>query len=62
MKEIISGITSPFSWGDNEPTNAANFSTTDMICSYDFKDVGKNGGVYSDVDFCAQLVGSRIYS
>jgi hypothetical protein len=30
MKEIISGITSPFSWGDNEPTNAANFSTTDM--------------------------------
>jgi len=30
MNEIIIGITAPVSCGDNEPTNAANFSTTDM--------------------------------
>jgi hypothetical protein len=30
MKEIISGITSPVSAGDSEPTNAANFSITDI--------------------------------
>jgi len=30
MNEIIIGITAPVSSGDNEPTNAANFSTTDM--------------------------------
>jgi hypothetical protein len=30
MNEIISGITSPVSWGDSEPTNAANFSITDI--------------------------------
>jgi len=43
MKEIISGITSPVSAGDSEPTNAANFSTTDIGRSYGFK---KKWGVY----------------
>jgi hypothetical protein len=31
MKEIIIGITAPVSAGDSEPTNAANFSITDMM-------------------------------
>jgi hypothetical protein len=34
MNEIISGMTSPVSAGDSEPTNAANFSITDIGLPY----------------------------